>query len=79
MEKKAKMFQHLRAENSPNGNPQRVFVMISDDGRILNVVDEGYQGLPKACRGLVELPSINISKADYHDYIRIGREKSGAR
>ncbi len=72
--KKATMFQHLRASNSLNGNPQRVFVMISLDGCIVGVLDEGYCGLPNVCKGLVELPSINISKSDYHNYIRIGRE-----
>jgi hypothetical protein len=72
---KATMFQHLRATNSPNGNPQRCFVMISPNGSIVDVIDEGYKGLPKECRGLIELPSVNISKSDYHNYIRIGYDK----
>lgn len=77
--KKAVMFQHLRAEHSPNGNPQRCFVLIGKDGGIVSVIDEGYRGLPSECRGLIELYSVDISKSDYHDYLRIGREKAEAK
>ncbi len=72
MKLKATMFQHLCAANSPNGNPQRVFVLIAANGSIVDVIDEGYRGLPDVCRRLIELPSIAISKSDYHNYIRIG-------
>jgi len=73
--KRAVMFQHLRASQSPNGNPQRVFVLLNKEGGIVDVIDEGYEGLPDECRGLIELYSLNISRSDYHDFIRIGREK----
>lgn len=73
--KTATMYQHLRAENSPTGNPQRCFVMLAEDGGIVNIIDEGYRGLPKECKGLIELHSVNISKSDDHSYIRLGNEK----
>jgi hypothetical protein len=78
MNNKAAMFQHLRAENSPSGNPQRCYVLMAKDGRIVDVIDEGYQGLPRELRDILELPSVNISRSEYHNYIRIGKEKQGA-
>jgi hypothetical protein len=77
--KKATMFQHLRAGHSPSGNPQRVFVLLNKEGGIVDTIDEGYTGVPAACRGLIELHSVNISRADYHNYLRIGKEKAGAK
>jgi hypothetical protein len=80
-----RLYQHLRAPNDPNGNPQRVFVVYDTDraGDIVAVIDEGYSGR-QALRNAgipsdtVELPSINISRAEYHAFRRIGREKAWA-
>jgi hypothetical protein len=75
MNKKIIAFQHLRAKNDPNGNPQRCYVLINEDGSIHDVINEGYKGLPDRCRGLTELYNVEISRSAYHDFIRIGREK----
>lgn len=74
--KRAVMFQHLRAANSPMGNPQRCFVLIAADGAIVNVIDEGYKGLPVECRGLTELYSVEISRSQYHEFLRVGKDKA---
>ena len=58
------MYQHLRCTNDNNGNPRRVFVFYDAAGGIVAVEDEGNRGTPAACRGLVELPSIETYPAE---------------
>lgn len=70
MDKTPKFFQHLRAPNSPNGNPQRLFVVYDDGGSVLAVIDEGYKGLPVALRGVPQLPTVEIARAAYHEWKR---------
>ena len=59
----ATMYQHLRCTNDGNGNPRRVFVFYDAAGGIVAVEDEGYRGTPAACRGLVQLPTIETYPA----------------
>lgn len=67
-----KVYQHLKADNDPNGNPQRLYLVYElrsaplDEWRLTDVYDEGYHGRPSALRNVLELPSVNISKRDYH-------------
>jgi hypothetical protein len=71
MDTKAPKFcQHLRAENSPNGNPQRLYIVYDDAGKVLSVIDEGYRGLPKELRDLAHLPDVVIPKSEYHSWKR---------
>jgi hypothetical protein len=35
---------YIRTKNSPNGNPQRGWIIADSDGTISDFVDEGYQG-----------------------------------
>jgi len=66
-------YQHLRAPNSPMGNPQRLYVVYARDGRVLEVIDEGYRGLPATLRhgsSVVELSSIEIPRGEYHAWRR---------
>jgi hypothetical protein len=58
------MYQHLRCTNDLNGNPRRVFVFYDAAGGIVAVEDEGYRGAPAACRGLVQLPTIETYPAE---------------
>jgi hypothetical protein len=58
------MYQHLRCTNDGNGNPRRVYVFYAADGSIVAVEDEGYDGAPRACQGLVELPTIETYPAE---------------
>jgi len=41
----------LCAGHTTNGNPRRVYVLLSDDGSIIRAVDEGYEGIG-ALRGI---------------------------
>lgn len=69
--KKPYMYQHLRAPNSPSGNPQRLYITFDAECCILDVIDEGYRGLPAFLRyPMRQLPTIEISRADYHDWKR---------
>lgn len=73
-------YQHLKADNDPNGNAQRLYVVYELKGEsyvvnsqaphqwweIVEVYDEGYN-LPDALKGMPELPSVRISKSSYHE------------
>ncbi len=66
----ATMYQHLRCTNDNNGNPRRVFVFYDAAGGIVAVEDEGYRGTPAACRGLVQLPTIETYPAERRELLR---------
>lgn len=68
------MYQHLRAANDPSGNPQRLYAEYDPaTGELLRLTDEGYSGRPAHLRHSVELPSVEISRAEYHAWIRQAR------
>jgi hypothetical protein len=67
---KPTMYQRLKATNDRNGNPQRCYVFIFDNGTVSHVIDEEYAGKPKACNGLVELPSIDVAVSVYKAFVR---------
>ena len=70
-------WQHFRAKNDPNGNPQRLVVVYDMDGQIRRVINEGYSGIPWALlKGIKQIPSVNISKSDYHAMLREFKEVS---
>jgi len=66
-------YQHLKADNDPNGNPQRMYVVYELQDvepqfsywKLVEVYDEGYRGRPAELRGVPELPSVRISAHDY--------------
>lgn len=70
MEYEPKSYQHLRTTNDRNGNPRRVFCVYSEDGRLLDAIDEGYAGRPQWLRGLVEIPSFDILPSEYQRLMR---------
>lgn len=43
---------HLRAPNTPSGNPNRLYVVIDKGGAVMDMVDEGYTGLPRKYAGI---------------------------
>ena len=63
-----KFYQHLKALNDINGNPQRLYVVYDDTGNVVSAHDEGYSGLPKECKNLTELPDIDISQKTYRQW-----------
>jgi len=64
------IIQHWRAANSPSGNPQRCYVIWSKEGKLLDVIDEGYAGRPRWTDALVDLGSVEVSKSTYHSMLK---------
>ena len=67
-----KAWQHLKARNDVNGNPQRLYVVyeLAHDTRLMYwetvaVYDEGYGAKPEEIRDLAELPSVEITVEDF--------------
>jgi hypothetical protein len=77
------LITHLRANNDPNGNPQRLFIVQTADGKTIDIVDEGYHGngaFNRTYPNYTEIGTYDISKSDYHEYIRESKEfKHGAK
>lgn len=73
--------QQLRAPNDSNGNPGRCWNLYDSDGRIADVIDEGYRGRPMVVKtlNLVELPPVVVSRGEYRDWLRVGEEATGQR
>lgn len=76
----ATAYQHLRAPNDPNGNPQRLFIEYTFDDETgywstVAVYDDGYHGRPERLRDVPELPPVNISRSDYHARLRNARDR----
>ena len=71
-----KAYQHLRAPNSPSGNPQRLYALYEGDryARLVALYDEGYSDRPRELRDVCELPSVDISRADYHHRCKLARQ-----
>lgn len=62
---KATHFQHWRYKNDINGNPRRLWVFFNAEGNVRTVIDENYGGRPAACKGLVDLGSVEIAPGVY--------------
>jgi|TARA_R100001244_G_C5132202_1_gene126038 hypothetical protein len=70
------LVQHLRAKHTPSGNPQRLYMLYdSTTGHITDIIDEGYDGAPQGFNNMIQLPTIDISKSDYHAFKRIVLDK----
>jgi len=67
------MVTHLRADNDPNGNPQRLYVINNLKGEIIDVIDEGYYGInaiKNKYPNYVEVATYHIPKSHYHELLR---------
>jgi len=56
---------HLNAGHTPNGNPKRCYVVydMHEDGTIVGVYDEGYEGrscIPDKYRKSIVFPSVEL-------------------
>ena len=67
---KITMYQELKCSKDLNGNPRGCWVFMAADGSIVAVEDEGYRGTPAACRGLVQLPTIETYPAERRELLR---------
>ena len=72
------LYVRLSAENDNNGNPRRCYVVMDDEGKAIEVIDEGYTGrsavtdkYPDAQEG----PTIHVKVGEYRDWIAFQREK----
>ena len=67
---------HLAAPNDTNGNPRRLFVVLSREGETLATIDEGYLG-SAAWRGRfpngTESLYVGITPREYRDRLRGAR------
>ena len=67
---------YLTTTRDANGNPRRLYVEV-DDGEIVTVVDEGYEG-PAAARragmpARLEPPTFRIVPSQYNELHRMRR------
>jgi hypothetical protein len=72
------MVTHLRADNDPNGNPQRLYVINDMKGAVIDVIDEGYYGSQAYRRkypNFVEVSTYYIPKSQYHELKREWKDK----
>ena len=65
----------LNAGNDRNGNPRRVYVLLSDTGSIVRAVDEGYEGIHALNRvpgaeGLRDPVEFATTPAEYRQLLR---------
>ena len=69
-----KAYQHMKARNDINGNPQRLFAVyeITPVGAaVVGVIDEGYAGTPKILANMPEFEnSIEIPVKQYHNMLK---------
>jgi hypothetical protein len=76
------VYQHQRADNDPNGNPQRLWRVwrVRSEGDAtwsdtVAIVDEGYGDFPRdTFPGAVELTPVRIPRSAYHAAIRWARD-----
>ena len=78
------LVQHLKAPHSPNGNPQRLYLVTTFAERVYNgmrrdtvtmAYNEGFSGdqaIPPIPPGGMrrELPSCNITRSEYHRLLK---------
>jgi hypothetical protein len=64
----------IKADNDPNGNPQRAWIVWDSKGNLVGVYNEGYRGKPSETKDAQHLADIKVSKSEYHSWIREGRE-----
>jgi len=61
---------HLNAGNDANGNPRRVLVVLDEQANVLDVVEEGYEGVSGALKnagyeGIPVSPRLETTPAEY--------------
>ena len=70
---------YIAAKNSPNGNPQRGWLIADDQGNFIDFVNEGYLGSAALKRagyeGIHSTPRIEVSRNTYHEAYREAERK----
>lgn len=70
--------QRINTTHDTNGNPRRLWVLYQIEAYTVNpmpraVISEGYSGRPESCRGIPELPNINVSPSEYRVWMKLGK------
>lgn len=63
---------HLRAKNDVNGNPQRCYLILDNDGDAVDAVDEGYMGHGALKRHYADIRvgvTIEVTPAEYKSWL----------
>lgn len=74
-----KIVQHVKTKNDSNGNPRRLFVfysrrnMVAKHLDMVKVIEEGYSGRPGEADKAFELPPVNVSPAEYREFVRAAK------
>lgn len=63
---------HVVGKHTPSGNPQRLFMVISDDGRVIDVIEEGDEGKSAVTEtyGRIPLIPIRLQQKEYKEILR---------
>lgn len=64
---------YIAAKNSPNGNPQRGWIITNEIGEFVDFVDEGYRGSSALTYAGYSCPStgrIEVERRVYHEFKR---------
>lgn len=64
---------HVKAKSDTSGNPQRLFMVIDDSGRVIDVIDESYDG-ERAVTEKYDVHAIIPIKLQQGEYRRILRD-----
>lgn len=76
---KATHVLHLRAKNDRNGNPQRLYMVLGANGKLIDVVSEGYMGSAAYSDKYGRLPEIpiNLAQGEYRAILKRWRDRQG--
>ena len=69
---KTMIYLHLKTKNDNNGNPRRLYLVINDNGGVVEAIDEGYSGdqVARKYPQIIQGPPINITPTEYRDWLR---------
>ena len=69
----------VSAPNDRNGNPRRCFVVIDQEGRLVEVIDEGYVGVSAVTKrwpNIKQSIQVNVTVNEYKKFIKVGLSDS---
>ena len=66
----------VAAPNTPSGNPQRGWIVMNKEGRLITFIEEhydGYQALTNRFPNATLGPVIETKASEYHGWVRAGK------
>ena len=70
------IYLHWSTKNDVNGNPRRLYMVLDDDGCVVDVINEGYAGNSQVRRKYPDAvvgPRIEVPISEYNDWLKYGR------